>query len=95
MVRGKKSRIDPSPRVLRTPSLYPPENLESGLSKHAAIMSGLSETQDRIKKVSILITVGAHHHYYILLLSRVLFVQSQLVNTGQFSLLIWRTADWY
>ena len=48
MVRGKKSRI--SPLTVGMPSQTAVDT-ESDLSKHVAIMSGLSETEDRISKV--------------------------------------------
>jgi len=49
MVRGRKSRIDP-PLTVRMPPQSTSDR-ESDLSKHVAIMSGLSEAEERINKV--------------------------------------------
>ena len=48
MVRGTKSKIDPYPLRTLPPCVM---DKESGVSKKVAIMSGLSETEDRINKV--------------------------------------------
>jgi len=45
MVRGKKSRIDPPLTVRMLPQST--SDRESDLSKHVAIMSGLSEAEER------------------------------------------------
>jgi len=53
MVRGKRSKINQPALTLRAPSPPLPQESdnERDLSKQVTIISGLSETKDRINKV--------------------------------------------